>query len=82
MSKKYIMCKQCVMDTTDPEIFFDDEGICNHCRRYELLKNSYPHNLNEKEKKRELQKIIEELKIILPINYLDMLILEKNAKKI
>jgi len=59
---KYRMCKQCVMDTTDPEIYFDDEGICNHCRRYELLKNSYPHNLNEKEKKRELQKIIEKMK--------------------
>ncbi|MBL4898765.1 MAG: N-acetyl sugar amidotransferase [Colwellia sp.] len=23
------------MDTTDPEITFDDEGICNHCRKYE-----------------------------------------------
>lgn len=23
------------MDTSDPYIFFDNEGVCNHCRRYE-----------------------------------------------
>lgn len=28
------VCTRCVMDTTDPEIVFDDEdGTCNHCRR-------------------------------------------------
>lgn len=26
------VCKSCVMDTTDPDIRFDDEGVCNHCR--------------------------------------------------
>ena len=31
-------CKRCVMDGTDKDIKFDDNGICNHCRRavYEL----------------------------------------------
>ena len=28
------ICTKCVMDTTDPNIFFDSEGICNHCHRY------------------------------------------------
>lgn len=28
------MCKRCVMDTTDPDIVFDENGICNHCREY------------------------------------------------
>jgi N-acetyl sugar amidotransferase len=27
----YRVCKRCVMDTTDPEIYFDPEGVCNHC---------------------------------------------------
>jgi N-acetyl sugar amidotransferase len=25
------------MDTTDPEIEFDEKGVCNHCREFELL---------------------------------------------
>lgn len=29
--KNYQICTSCVMDTTDPEISFDDNGICNHC---------------------------------------------------
>jgi hypothetical protein len=28
----YKMCSVCVMDTSDPEIVFDDHGECNHCR--------------------------------------------------
>src|SRR5439155_15087384 len=31
----YQVCSQCVMDTSDSEIEFDDKGICNHCRRRE-----------------------------------------------
>lgn len=34
MKKKYTICTKCIMDTTDPEIEFDEEGICNHCHRY------------------------------------------------
>lgn len=33
----YRMCSRCVMDTTDPEIVFDDSGVCNHCHLYESL---------------------------------------------
>lgn len=28
------MCAQCVMDTSDPDITFDREGVCNHCHSY------------------------------------------------
>lgn len=27
----YQECKRCVMDTTDPDIVFDENGYCNHC---------------------------------------------------
>ena len=26
------ICTRCVMDTTDPEIIFDENGVCNHCK--------------------------------------------------
>jgi N-acetyl sugar amidotransferase len=31
----YQECSRCLMDTSDPWITFDDEGVCNHCRQYE-----------------------------------------------
>ena len=30
-------CVRCVMDETDPLIKFDENGICNHCKKAELL---------------------------------------------
>jgi N-acetyl sugar amidotransferase len=50
----YQQCTRCVMDTSDPEIEFDEEGVCNHCkaclRRWEELKKQKkagPENLGE-----------------------------------
>ena len=34
-NSKYRQCTKCVMDTTDPEITFDERGVCNHCREFE-----------------------------------------------
>jgi N-acetyl sugar amidotransferase len=31
----YRICTRCIMDTTDPEISFDEEGVCNHCHDYD-----------------------------------------------
>ncbi len=28
------VCSRCIMDTSDPDIDFHDDGTCNHCRRY------------------------------------------------
>jgi N-acetyl sugar amidotransferase len=35
--RPYQTCARCVMDTSDPEIHFDAEGVCNHCRVYEQV---------------------------------------------
>jgi N-acetyl sugar amidotransferase len=35
-----LQCTRCIMDTTDPEITFDENGVCNHCRRYDALLSS------------------------------------------
>ena len=34
MDKEYRICTKCIMDTTDKEIEFDENGVCNHCKRY------------------------------------------------
>ena len=31
------VCTYCVMDTSDPEISFDENGQCNHCREFSSL---------------------------------------------
>jgi N-acetyl sugar amidotransferase len=29
------VCSRCVMDTSDPEILFDENGVCSHCYSYD-----------------------------------------------
>lgn len=35
IKKNHIVCQRCVMDTSDPHISFNSQGICNHCIRYD-----------------------------------------------
>ena len=37
-NKNYQICTRCVMDTTDPEISFDENGVCAACQSYENIK--------------------------------------------
>lgn len=32
---KYDVCCRCVMDTSDPNISFDSEGLCDYCRNFD-----------------------------------------------
>lgn len=37
---KYQICARCVMDTSDADIVFDGNGVCNHCHKHdEEVKN-------------------------------------------
>ena len=57
----YRMCNVCVMDTSEPEIIFDESGQCNHCKSYmQKMRNSV--HLSEAARKDALQKYIEETK--------------------
>lgn len=38
---KYRICKNCVMDTSDSQIIFDDRGFCDHCNTF--YKKTLPH---------------------------------------
>jgi aminotransferase len=31
------------MDTSDPEIVFDEQGVCNHCHDYDRLMTQKVH---------------------------------------
>jgi N-acetyl sugar amidotransferase len=37
MSLAYRTCTRCVMDTTDPDISFDAQGVCAHCHNFDML---------------------------------------------
>ena len=41
---KAIICTKCVMDTTDPLIHFDDQGVCNYCKLQAMLEERYALN--------------------------------------
>lgn len=34
-SKQYKICSTCIMDTTDPNISFDAQGVCDYCHNFE-----------------------------------------------
>ena len=37
-----VICTNCVMDRSDPDIQFDLRGTCNHCRSYDqIVKEAY-----------------------------------------
>lgn len=59
MEREYQVCTRCVMDTTDPDIVFDENGVCNHCTKaLQKLKEKY----DDKEKSRE--KLLEIVKLV------------------
>lgn len=57
MENKYIVCKRCVMDTTDPHISFDENGVCNYCTKY--LNSDFKY---KPEKENHLLRVIDEIK--------------------
>lgn len=57
MVKKFQICKSCIMDTSDPKISFDKNGICDHCENfYKNIKNTI--NIDQKKKIEDLEKKI------------------------
>lgn len=54
------VCARCIMDTTDPEITFDAQGVCNHCHEFDQVtsKRWFPNE----EGKRKLDVLVAQLK--------------------
>ena len=58
----YIKCTHCIMDTSDPQIVFNNSGRCNHCIDAELL---YKNNrlLHDKSyRDNELKNLVNKIK--------------------
>ncbi|MCO5259293.1 MAG: N-acetyl sugar amidotransferase [Crocinitomicaceae bacterium] len=56
----YQICNRCVMDTTDPDIVFDNKGNCNHCGHFLDVLNH--HKYKGVESDREFAKTVELIK--------------------
>jgi N-acetyl sugar amidotransferase len=41
-NQKFKVCSRCVLDTTVPEIKFDEQGVCQYCKIYDELDKIYP----------------------------------------
>jgi N-acetyl sugar amidotransferase len=50
------------MDTSDPEIEFDESGVCIHCKKADILLLQKPYALEKKLKEKEFQSLINKIK--------------------
>lgn len=55
------MCTRCVMDTTDPDIVFDEHGVCNHCKTASQKLKDISFRTDE-ERKIKLNEIVVQIK--------------------
>ena len=60
MNNKYQVCSNCIMDTTDSKIKFDESGICDHCNTF--YKKILPNWHTDQKGTKALQEIIKKIK--------------------
>lgn len=60
LARKYQICTNCVMDTTDQRITFGDDGVCDHCTNF--YKNVLPNWHTDERGWQDLQKTVEAIK--------------------
>ena len=58
--RPYQVCTNCVMDTTDSKITFDERGVCDHCHNF--YKNIKPNWHPDERGRKELEAIIAKIK--------------------
>ena len=59
-NKEYQICTNCVMDTTDSKITFDENGVCDHCQTF--YKDIKPNWHTDEKGFQEISKIAEQIK--------------------
>jgi N-acetyl sugar amidotransferase len=59
---KIQVCTRCVMDSTDPDTSFDENGVCSNCKIADVILNRPPFSLNSVEKQKKLLEIVEKIK--------------------
>ena len=58
--RSYQICSNCIMDTSDPNIAFDEKGWCDYCKNYH--ENILPNWHTNEQGLQELLKIAEKIK--------------------
>ncbi len=60
--RPYQICSQCVMDTTDSNIVFDAQGVCDHCHNYrtQVLPHWHTDETGLQRLSRDVEKIKQE----------------------
>ena len=56
----YQICINCVMDTSDSQITFDEKGVCDHCNDYH--QNVEPNWHTDEQGRKELETLVEKIK--------------------
>ncbi len=59
-TRPYQICTNCVMDTTDSKIVFDDKGVCDHCNTF--YKDVLPNWHTGERGQRELEALVAEIR--------------------
>jgi len=57
--KQYQICTKCVMDTTDSQIVFDEQGVCDHCNGFKqhVLPYWFPNDFGKKMFRKQVEEI-------------------------
>lgn len=58
--RKYQICTNCIMDTSDSRITFDDKGVCDHCN--DFYTNVKPNWHTDERGKRKLDELVTKIK--------------------
>ena len=60
-TRLYQICSRCILSTEDDSaIYFDEDGVCNHCHLYDKIITERIHP--ETERAQQLQKLVNEIK--------------------
>jgi N-acetyl sugar amidotransferase len=59
-NREYQICVNCVMDTTDSKISFDEKGVCDHCN--DFYKSVLPNWHTDERGRAELEAIVAQIK--------------------
>ena len=59
--RKYQICTNCVMDTSDTKIVFDDKGVCDHCNDFNA--NVRPNWHTDSIGRLELEETVKKIKL-------------------
>lgn len=59
-NREYQVCSNCVMDTTDSKIVFDENGMCDHCHNF--YSNILPNWKTDEDSFNNLLKMVEKIK--------------------